>query len=263
MPKVILLTGGSSGIGRCTARALKESGCTVYELSRHNIENEGVTHIGADVTDEKQVNEAVGQVIEREGRIDVLINNAGFGISGAVEFTENADAKRLLDVNLFGAVNTSRAVLSHMRENAAGRIINLSSVAGEIAIPFQAWYSISKAAVLSLTMALASETVPFGIEVCAILPGDISSGFTAAREKSREGDDVYGGRIGRSVAVMERDERTGISPETAGAYIARIAMKKRVKPIYVMGFKYKFFVSLSKLLPASVVKNVIGKMYAE
>ncbi len=263
MRKVILLTGGSSGIGRCTANSLIKSGCVVYELSRRHIENEDIIHITADVTDEEQIKEAVRHVIGREGRIDVLINNAGFGISGAVEFTKNADAKSLLDVNLFGTVNASKAVLTHMREKGGGRIINLSSVAGEIAIPFQTWYSISKAAVISLTMALASEVAPFGVEVCAILPGDISSGFTAAREKSADGDEVYAGRIGRSVAVMEQDERTGMSPEAAGAYIAKIAIKKRIKPIYVMGLKYKFFVSLSKVLPSALVKKVIGKMYAK
>ena len=235
----------------------------MYELSRRDIPNEGVTHIKADITDEAQVKDAVRFVMEREGRIDVLINNAGFGISGACEFTENESAKRLLDVNLFGAVNMTRAVLPHMRNAGGGRIINLSSVAGEIAIPFQAWYSVSKAAVISFSMAISSEVAPFGIEVCSVLPGDISSGFTAVREKESVGDDIYDGRISRSVAVMEHDEMTGMSPEYAGCFISRIALKKRVKPQYVIGMKYRLFTLLGRVLPSGTVKFIVGKIYAK
>ncbi|MBR5381496.1 MAG: SDR family NAD(P)-dependent oxidoreductase, partial [Oscillospiraceae bacterium] len=195
--------------------------------------------------------------------IDVLINNAGFGISGACEFTENDEAKRLLEVNLFGAVNCSRAVLPHMRRAGRGRIVFLSSVAGEIAIPFQGWYSVSKASVLAFANALSNEVAPYGVEVTTVLPGDIASGFTAAREKSAVGDDEYGGRISASVAVMEHDERTGMTPESAGRYIARVAQKKRVRPRYVIGVKYFVFTILAKLLPTAAVKKIVGLMYAK
>ena len=168
-----------------------------------------MTHLQADVTDETQVNAAVAEILRREGRIDILINNAGFGISGAVEFTPPQEARRQFDVNFFGMVNMNRAVLPVMRQQGGGRIVNMSSVAAPIAIPFQAYYSASKAAVRTYSLALASEVRPFGIEVCVIMPGDISTGFTAARRKSCGGDDVYNGRIARSVAVMEHDERTG------------------------------------------------------
>ena len=261
--RVIVLTGGSSGIGRATAAALCAAGCTVYELSRRENAQDGVFHLTCDVTDESAVKSCIEAVISREGKIDVLINNAGFGISGACEFTENADAKRLLDVNLFGAVNCSRAVLPHMREAGCGRIIFLSSVAGEIAIPFQAWYSVSKAAVLSFANALANEVFPYGIEVCTVLPGDIASGFTAAREKSIVGDDAYGGRISRSVAVMEHDETTGMSPRSAGEFIAGIALKKRVRPRYIIGAKYGIFTFLAKILPSGLVRKIVGAMYAK
>ena len=162
----------------------------------------------------------------RSGRIDILINNAGFGISGAMEFTESADAHRLMEVNLFGMDNMIRAVLPHMREARRGRIVNISSVAGVFAIPFQAWYSISKAAVRSLTMALANEVAPYGVQVTSVLPGDIQTGFTAAREKSAAGDDAYGGRISRSVQRMEHDEQTGMSPAVAAKTVARVATKR-------------------------------------
>ena len=263
MSTVAIVTGGSSGIGLQTALALKERGCTVYEFSRRGAGTPGIIHLGCDVSEEEQVRDAVGEVLRREGRIDVLVNNAGFGISGAAEFTDNTQAKKLLDVNLFGIVNGCKAVIPVLREQGGGRIVNLSSVAAPCAIPFQAWYSVSKSAVLTYTAALANELRPFGIGVTAILPGDIKTGFTAAREKNPAGDEVYGGRIARSVATMEHDEQTGMDPAVAGAFIADIVLKPgSVKPEYTIGFKYKFFVTLARLLPCRLKNWIIGKMYA-
>ena len=145
--KVVIITGGTSGIGLETAKCLAAAGCTVYEFSRREAELPGIRHMRVDVAESGQVKRAVEQVFAAEGRIDVLVNNAGFGISGAFEFTDEADARKLMDVNLFGMNNTIRAVLPHMRAAGRGRIVNLSSVAGPLPIPFQAWYSISKAAV--------------------------------------------------------------------------------------------------------------------
>ena len=261
--KVAVVTGGSSGIGRETALALKARGCTVYEFSRHDAAVPGVTHVQCDVSDEGQFAAAVQQVMDAEGRIDVLVNNAGFGISGAAEFTDNAQAKKLLDVNLFGAVNGCKAVIPIMREQGGGRIVNLSSVAAPCAIPFQVWYSVSKAAVSTYTAALANEVRPFGVTLTAVIPGDIRTGFTAAREKNPVGDDVYGGRIARSVAVMEHDEETGMDPAVAGRYIASLALRKKVKPEYAVGFKYKFLAVLAKLLPCRLRNYIIGLLYAQ
>ena len=179
--KIAIVTGGSSGIGRETAKALLSAGCTVYEFSRHDAATPGVRHVQCDVSDEQQFRSAVQQVCDAEGRIDILVNNAGFGISGAAEFTENDQAKKLLDVNVFGMVNGCRAVLPVMRAQGGGRIVNLSSVAAPCAIPFQVWYSVSKAAVSTYTAALANEVRPFGVTLCAVLPGGIRTGFTAAR----------------------------------------------------------------------------------
>ena len=246
--KVCIITGGTSGIGLATASAMRQKGYTVYELSRREKGVEGFCHIPTDVTDEAAVQRAMEQVLQREDHIDVLINNAGFGISGAVEFTGTQDAKRQFDVNFFGMVNMNRAVLPVMREAGRGRIVNISSVAGVIAIPFQAYYSASKAAINSYTMALANEVRPFGVSVCAVMPGDIRTGFTSAREKLHAGDDIYGGRIGRSVSGMERDELRGMAPETAGRYICSLATRRRVKPLYAIGLAYKFFCFLEKLM---------------
>ena len=258
-----MITGGTSGIGKCTAQAMLEKGYTVYELSRRAQGIEGLHHIVADVTDEQTLAAAINEILQREDHIDVVINNAGFGISGAVEFTKTEDAQHQLDVNFFGMVRMNRQVLPIMRKQGYGRIVNLSSVAGAIAIPFQTYYSASKAAINSYTMALANEVKPFGIQVCCVQPGDIRTGFTAAREKNQMGDDIYGGRIVRSVAGMERDEQTGMAPEKAGAFIAHVATRKGSKPVNTIGLQYQFFCFLAKVLPAKALNYLVGLIYAK
>ena len=259
--KICVITGGTSGIGLCTALKMKAKGYEVFEISRRREGATGINHISADVTDEERINEAVSYIIDKAGRIDVLINNAGFGISGAVEFTETADAKKQFDVNFFGMVNMNRAVIPFMRRAGGGRIVNISSVAAPIAIPFQAYYSAAKAAINSYTMALINEVRPYGISVCAVQPGDICTGFTSAREKSYAGDEIYGGRISGSVAVMEHDERNGMKPEKAAHLIAAVAEAKKVRPVYTIGFKYKLFCALVKILPARLVSYIVGRIY--
>jgi NAD(P)-dependent dehydrogenase (short-subunit alcohol dehydrogenase family) len=263
MNKVVILTGGTSGIGRATVELLRAQGCTVYEFSRRPAPGDP-WHRSVDVTDSAAVKAAVDAVAGQEGRVDLLVNNAGFGISGAMEFTDPADAHRLMEVNLFGMDNAIRAVLPHMRRAGSGRIVNISSVAGVFAIPFQAWYSISKAAVRSLTMALYNEVAPFGIQVTSVMPGDIRTGFTAARKKSAAGDDVYGGRISASVAKMEKDEQNGMAPEAAARTIARVALQPgRVKPYYTIGLSYKCLVLLDHLLPCRTVRWLLYQLYGK
>ena len=263
MAKIAIVTGGSGGIGRCTAAALHKAGCTVYEFSRHEKPAEGVTHLTADMTDEGQVRAAVEEVLRREGRVDILVNNAGFGISGAAETTESADAHAQLELNLFGMDNATKAVLPAMRRQHSGRIVCMSSIAGILPIPFQLWYSASKAAINAYVLALQNEVRPYGITVCAVMPGDIASGFTDARKKSAAGDEVYGGRIQRSVAVMEKDERGGMSPEYAGNYVAKMALKEHSKPLVALGLPYKGAAMLAKLLPARLSNWIVGQIYAK
>ncbi|MBR2831961.1 MAG: SDR family NAD(P)-dependent oxidoreductase [Oscillospiraceae bacterium] len=260
MAKTVVITGGSSGIGRAAARALMNSGNRVYELSRTGADSDSVTHITADVTDEASLRSAADEIVRREGRIDALICCAGFGISGAVEFTETEAAQRLMDVNFFGVVRTVIAFMPHLRESR-GRVVLISSIAGILPIPFQTYYSASKAAINAYAAALQNEVRPFGVSVCAVMPGDIRTGFTAAREKSQKGDELYNGRISRSVARMEKDETEGMSPDAAGAYIARIALKKRVKPYYSVGFVYKLFSVIYRVLPWRFISFILYKMY--
>ena len=260
--KICVITGGTSGIGFCTALEMKAKGYEFFEISRRREgAAEGINHIAADITDEKRINEAVSYIIDRAGRIDVLINNAGFGISGAVEFTETADARKQLDVNFFGMVNMNKAVIPFMRRQGFGRIVNISSVAAPIAIPFQAYYSAAKAAINSYTMALINEVKPYGISVCAVQPGDICTGFTGARKKSCAGDEIYSGRISRIVAVMEHDEQNGMKPEKAAHLIATVASAQKVRPVYTIGFKYRLFCVLVKILPAGLVSYIVGRIY--
>ena len=264
MKKVVVITGGTSGIGLETAKALAQQGCTVYELSRRDAGADSrIHHLQADVTEEAQCQAAVDEIVRREGRIDVLVNNAGFGISGAIEFTDTKEAQRQFDVNFFGMVRMNKAVIPVMRAQGGGRIISMSSVAAPIAIPFQAYYSASKAAVRTYTMALYSEVKPYGIEVCAIMPGDIATGFTAARRKNPDGDEAYGGRISRSVAVMEHDEQTGITAEKAGEYVAGKALQPKVPVLCTLGGKYKLFVFLTRLLPTKLLADLVGEIYAK
>ena len=263
MPKIVLITGGSSGIGLATAQAFQKAYCRVYTLSRNAADTPALLHLCADVTDEAAVKKALDTVLFREGRLDILVNCAGFGISGATEFTSLADAKRQFDVNFFGMVNVCKAVLPQMRKQGGGRIVNVSSVAAPVAIPFQTFYSASKAAINSYTCALANEVRPFGISVTAVQPGDIQTGFTAAREKTVCGDDVYEGRISRNVARMEHDETHGMQPERVGQFICKIACKRRVKPLYTVGFSYRCVCLLCKLLPCGALNRIVGQLYAK
>ena len=262
MNKVCLITGGTSGIGLSTVKTMLGAGYTVYEFSRRAEGVTGTNHFSVDITDENAVQSAVQKIYDAEGRLDVVINCAGCGISGAIEFTKSEDAHFQFDVNFFGMVNINKAVLGIMRRQGYGRIVNTSSVAAPIAIPFQAYYSATKSAINTYTLALANEVRPYGVTVCAVQPGDIKTGFTAARRKSNDGDDEYCGRISKSVAVMEHDEQNGMSPDAAGAFIGRIAQKKRVKAIYTIGFKYKLFCVIAKLLPTTLVNFLVGKIYA-
>ena len=261
--RVAIVTGGSSGIGRCTAIALSQAGCKVYEFSRRNNAIDGVIHIGVDVTDENSIAAAIDQITAENGRVDILVNCAGNGISGAIEFTELKDAKAQFEVNFFGMVNMNKAVLPIMRKQGYGRIVNISSVAAVAHIPFQTYYSASKAAIESYTCCLANEVKPFGLSATCVQPGDIATGFTEARRKSAVGDDVYHGRISRSVAGMEKDEQNGMRPESAGKYIAKIALRKNVKPIYTLGMGYKCLSVLCKILPCRLRNWIVGLLYAQ
>ena len=258
--KTLIITGGSSGIGRATAIFFATRGYKVYELSRHGSDVDGINHIDCDVTRSDDCRMAASRVIEEAGHIDVMISNAGMGISGPVEFTASDEAHRQMEVNFFGAVNITQAVLPYMRQARAGRIIFVSSLAAVFSIPFQPFYSASKFAVNGLAMALRNEVRPFGISVSCLLPGDVKTGFTDARCKSDIGSDVYK-NMDKAVRTMERDERNGISPERMAHKLFSMAETSRPSAFGTVGAVYHLFLFLNKLLPASLVYRVVGRMY--
>lgn len=263
MMKTVVVTGASSGIGLAIAELFISKGYTVYNLSRHRNENSAAKYICCDVTDEEAVKSAFRIVFDKEGTIDVLVNNAGFGISGATELTSLESAKKQFDVNFFGAVTCSNQVAEYMRNQGGGTIINISSLAAQLSIPFQTFYSASKAAVNSLTLALANELKPFGIKVCAVMPGDVKTGFTDAREKSNAENSVYSEILHKSVATMERDEQNGMSPDDIAKAVYKLSQKKNPKPLSTVGFQYKALSSLAKFLPVRTVNYIIGSIYAK
>ncbi len=257
--KVAVITGASGGIGKETARLLTGE-YRVYDLSRSGQDAEGIMHIDADVTNEDSLAAAFERIRGREGKIDLLICNAGFGIAGAAEFTSLAEAKRQLDVNFFGVFLCCKYALPLLRE-AKGRILAVSSAAAGFPIPFQSFYSASKAAVNSFICALRNEVRAHGVSVAAVMPGDTKTGFTGARTKEFDGEAIYGGRIAPSIAVMEKDEESGMCAESVARCIVRIAKKKRIRPLYTAGAKYKLFVAAHKLLGTTVVNRLIGMLY--
>lgn len=261
--KVAIVTGGSSGIGLACCEKFLQNGYKVYEFSRKNgSDNKDIIHIKADVTDENSMEDAVKTVFDREGRIDVLVNNAGFGIAGSIEETALADAKKQFDVNFFGTVLCSQKVLPYMRKQGFGRIVNISSMAAPLAIPFQAFYSASKAAVNSLTLSMQNEVKPFGIIVCAVMPGDVKTGFTAAREKNST-DSAYKDVLARSLSVMEHDEQNGMPAAAIADAVYKAATTKHPKPLSTKGTQYHLFAVLSKVLPTGLVNRIVGQIYAK
>jgi len=262
--KVVIVTGASRGIGRAAAALFQEKGYVVYALSRTVCDIPGVNSVICNITDSKRLKDAIDGIFATEKRIDILINNAGGGISGAVEKTVPADARRLFELNFFAHFEAIQYVIPYMRNGKGGKIINIGSVAGSMHIPFQAFYSATKAAIESLTNCLRGELAPFGIKVTTVMPGDTRTGFTEAREKDfTENDPDYGSRIYRSVTLMEKDEQGGMSPDAVAEKIYKAACSKNPKPAYIVGFKYNFFMLLNKLLPKRFIQFVLNMMYAQ
>ncbi len=258
--KVCVISGASRGIGRECAKKFAAEGFKVYNLSRTESGLEGVCDVVCDVTDGEAVKSALFSVHEKEGRIDCVIANAGFGISGAVEFTDEEDAHRQFEVNFFGAFNLVKNSLGYLRESK-GRVLAVSSAAAVFSIPFQSFYSASKAAVASLMCATANEVKSFGVQAGYVQLGDVKTTFTAARKKDHRGDDVYGGVISRSVEKMEHDEQSGMSPETIAKAVYRVMTKRKMPLKTTVGASYKLLVFLAKILPLPFQNYVIAKLY--
>jgi NAD(P)-dependent dehydrogenase (short-subunit alcohol dehydrogenase family) len=263
MPRTVIVTGASSGIGLAIAKRLQKAGWEVVGLSR-TVPKEpySFAYVTADLADEDAVKRVVREkILPAVPVVDALVNCAGMGISGAIEETALADAKRLFDINPFGAFVLTRELLPALRASK-GRIVNISSVAAEFTIPFQAFYSMSKAALSVFTDALRLELKPFGVQACAILPGDTVTGFTAARSKAAD-NGPYGDRVVRSVSRMERDEQNGMAPDTVARIVERVLQKKRMPPAVTVGFQYKLFLFLRWILPKRFIEAILYSLYGK
>lgn len=224
--KVILITGASSGLGKAAAEALCDLGHEVYGTSRaaEQGENNPFRLIPLDVTDDASVEAAVARVLAEQGRIDVVINNAGMGYGGAIEETTLAEAKAQFETNFFGMVRVCRAVLPHMRGRGEGLIIAVSSIAGLIGLPYQGFYAASKHAVEGYTETLRLELAPFGVKVALIEPGDTRTRFTANRKLTAEAAEgtVYDRQREITLSIMAHDEETGADPAGFAKAVVRL-----------------------------------------
>lgn len=254
---VIVITGASSGIGYKTGEYLVKKGYKVYGLSRTERPGAPFPFIKCDVTDKEEVRKAFGEIKEE---IYAVINNAGIGISGPVEYESKENIQKIIDVNILGAVNVSQIAIPYLRKTK-GRIINIGSVAQDFTIPFQTFYSITKAAINALTEGLRAELRPFGIKATTVLPGDTKSSFTVNRIKQDVHDDVYKNRVEVSLNRMEKDEQKGKDPITVARVVARVLKRKNPPLKVTVGFSYKLLVFLKRLLPVKTVNNIVYRLY--
>jgi NAD(P)-dependent dehydrogenase (short-subunit alcohol dehydrogenase family) len=261
---VILITGITSGFGRAMAGRLSADGHKVYGTYRRDSEQiPGVTYLKADVQDEASLRSAVNSVMDKEGRIDTVISNAGMGIGGPLEFTSTEDAQRQMDVNFMGMVRLLNLVVPIMRRQHHGHIICISSIGGLMGLPYQGMYSASKFAIEGYCEALRLEVRQFGIHVTVINPGDFFTGFTAARSKNLPPEAVtaYTG-YSASMASIESDERSGLQPDYLARRMSRIVRKRRPANRYIIAtLVQKASVLLKAILPSRWFDCVLGAYY--
>ena len=268
MSKTALVTGASSGIGEETARTLHKLGYTVYAAARRTdrlkqLTNVGIHALTMDVTDDESMTNGIEKIIAETGRIDVLVNNAGYGSYGAIEDVTLDEARRQFEVNVFGLGRLTQLVLPHMRAQRSGTIINISSIGGRFTTLLGGWYHASKHAVEALSDALRMETAPFGIDVVVIEPGGIRtewSGIAADHlEETAEGS-AYASQI-KAVANSMRSESTNkrqSPPSVIADTVEKIVTARKPRTRYVVGFAAKPLVTLRRILPDRAFDRVIS-----
>jgi len=253
--RIVVITGASQGIGKAALELFERRGDTVYDLSRT---------AGIDITDTGSVQKFFDDVHAKHGRIDVLINNAGFGLSGSAECTKPEDIQKMFSVNFVGLTTCCSLVLPIMRAHSDHPIIiNISSVAAVYALPFQSFYSASKSAVTGYTNALRTEIKPFRIRACSVLLGDVKTNFTNARQKNEQDNPLYEDKFNRAMKRYEADETKGYTSEYVARKLYKLSRKKNPKPIVTFGFKFKFLVFCNRILPFRFMNWMVGKIYKQ
>ncbi len=255
----IIITGTSAGIGLALAEYFGKNGHQVYGLSRKNTESDFFKTIPTDITEHSQIENAIAEILKKEKRIDLLINNAGMGMVGAVEDSKKEEILKLFNLNLVGAVQMMSGVLPKMREQKAGQIINISSIGSEMGLPFRGFYSASKSALDKVTEAIRYEVSPWNVEVCTLHLGDIKTKIAENRVKT-EVSEPYKKTFEKVYALMNSHVDDGSEPAEVAEYIEKLLEKKTWKAHYYFGkFGQKIGVPLKWILPQNFYENLMKK----
>ncbi len=263
--KVVLITGASAGMGKETARLLAQNGYTVYGAARrmdkmNDLKELGVKTIAMDVTNDQSMVKAIDEIIAAEGKIDILINNAGFGSYGAIEDVSLEDARYQLEVNVFGAARLIQLVLPYMRQQHWGKIVNISSIGGKMATPLGGWYHASKFALEGLSDSLRNEVKSFGVDVVVIEPGGIKSewggiAFDSLMETS--GNTAYKLLAEKFAKAFRATESKNPEPIVIAELIKKAIEAKKPKTRYVAGYMAAPALFMRKLLSDHLMDKAI------
>ncbi|MFZ2164840.1 MAG: oxidoreductase [Propionibacteriaceae bacterium] len=267
--RIALVTGASSGIGEATARALAAAGVVVYGAARRldrleALASAGIRPLVMDVTDDDSMRAGVARIIDEAGRLDVLVNNAGYGSYGAIEDVPLEEARRQFDVNVFGAMRLTQLVLPHLRAQGSGTIVNITSMGGRIHTPLGGWYHATKYALEALSDCLRIEVAPFGIDVVVIEPGGIQTEWGAIAAGNLEGTSgtgVYGDQAA-AVASSLRSEADGTRnspPKVIADAVATAVTARRPRTRYAVGFGAKPLIAAKTVLPDRIYDTLISR----
>ena len=259
---VVLVTGVSSGIGRAVADAFAAKGFEVFGTSRNPRTTQpvaGVELVQLDVTDDASVAAAVSTVVQRAGRIDIVVNNAGAGVFGAAEETSIAQAQQLFDTNFFGLVRLTREVLPYLRAQRSGRIINIGSVLGFLPSPYGSLYAASKHAVEGYSESLDHETREFGVRVSVVEPGYTNTSFEANATDADSPIDSYAAVREHVKQVIAKAVRAGDDPAVVAQAVLKAATSRTPKLRYPAGPLARRLSLLKKFAPAALLDNGIRK----
>ncbi|MGW5072558.1 oxidoreductase [Rhodococcus sp. NPDC004095] len=267
--KTALVTGASSGIGEATARTLADLGYTVYGAARRTgrlqkLTDHGIRPLAMDVTDDPSATAGIDRIIAETGRIDVLVNNAGYGSYGAIEDVPLGEARHQFEVNVFGAARLAQLVLPHMRAQGSGTIVNITSMGGKIYTPLGGWYHGTKFALEGLSDCLRLEVRPFGIDVVVIEPGGIATewgGIAADHLRKVSGNTAYSVQA-RAVATLlgsDANAKRNSPPQVIADTIGKAVTARRPKTRYTVGFGAKPLIFAKWLLPDRVFDAIIKR----
>ncbi len=262
IPQVALVTGASSGIGKAAAIALAAAGFQVIGTGRNTAQltaPAGVTYLDLDVTSDESVAAAVKQVIERFGHIDVLVNNAGVGTAGAAEEFSIAQTRHIFDINVYGVIRMSKAVLPHMRAQGRGRIINISSLSGFVPSPFMAPYVATKHAIEGYSQSLDHEVREFGVRVLLVEPGPMNTPFAGHSVEADTPMPLYAAGRRNYDELLEKNLTSGDDPAVVAKVIVAAATDRNPKLRRTAGKTARTINAVYRLAPARIFDRVIRK----